>query len=320
MPFSFPIFDEDLELYFREARHETVLDIGPGEGKYGEMLRRVQPQAKRIAVEIDPSYVEQYKLCEIYDEVRVQDAARLMDHPEESFSAVIIGDCIEHMRKSVGVDLLNFLVYRSRIIILVFPVQMLQNVWQGHANEAHLSVWTRHDFVGFDHIYLQRDLICLCLVRGYLSRTTEWIPSAVMPRFGYPNVTAYYNEKPERWELADLDTLRHEAAVRELHSVIPNLRRFILVDEMQSGLMADEPQRALPFLERHGQYQGMPANDADAIAELERQCAAGVQYIVFAWPTFWALTFYQGLMELLHARYRCLLKNERLVIFELQGG
>jgi SAM-dependent methyltransferase len=318
MPISLPNFDEDLALYFREARHETVLDIGPGEGKYGAMLQRVQPQAKRIALEIDPSYIEQYKLGEIYDEVRVLDAARLLDQPEESFSAVIMGDCIEHMRKSVGVDLLNFLVYRSRILILTFPVQMPQNVWQGHSSEAHLSVWTRHDFAGFDHLYLQRDLIHLCLIRGYLSRTIEWMPAAVMQRFGYPNVTAFYNEKPERWELADVETLRRETAVRELRAVIPDPRQFLLVDEMQSGLMAELPQRTLPFLERIGQYWGMPTNDAEAIAEVERQCAAGVHYLVFAWPTFWALTCYPGLIELLDTRHRCLLKNERLVIFELQ--
>jgi len=51
-------------------------------------------------------------------------------------------------------------------------------------------------------------------------------------------------------ELADLDTLRHETVLRELHSAIPDPQRFILVDEMQSGLMDDYPQRALPFRER----------------------------------------------------------------------
>ena len=40
MPYSSPIFDNELELYFREVHHSSVLDIGAGEGKYGEMLRR----------------------------------------------------------------------------------------------------------------------------------------------------------------------------------------------------------------------------------------------------------------------------------------
>jgi len=44
MPYSSPIFDNELELYFREVVTASVLDIGAGEGKYGEMLRRVQPK------------------------------------------------------------------------------------------------------------------------------------------------------------------------------------------------------------------------------------------------------------------------------------
>ena len=63
MPLSLPLFDEELELYFRHAAHDSVLDIGPGEGKFGKLLRRVQPTARRLAVEVDAGYVEQYRCC-----------------------------------------------------------------------------------------------------------------------------------------------------------------------------------------------------------------------------------------------------------------
>jgi predicted TPR repeat methyltransferase len=82
--------------------HDSVVDIGPGEGKYGRMLRGVQPNIKLIGVELDADYVEQYKLRDLYDEVWVLDAAELMNNPDRTFDAVIIGDCIEHMRKSIG--------------------------------------------------------------------------------------------------------------------------------------------------------------------------------------------------------------------------
>jgi hypothetical protein len=49
-----------------------------------------------------------------------------MNDVGRTYDAVILGDCIEHMRKSVGLDLLNFLVYRSSIIVVKFPVQMIQ--------------------------------------------------------------------------------------------------------------------------------------------------------------------------------------------------
>jgi hypothetical protein len=318
MPVSLPIFDDDIELYFRQAQHETVLDIGPGQGKYGRMLRRVQPSARLIGVEVDPAYVEQYKLRELYDEVWVRDAAGLMDDPRRAFSAVIIGDCIEHMRKSVGVDLLSFLVYRSRIIIVVFPVQMVQNAWRGHVSEAHLSVWSERDFADFDRIFVERDLMRLCLIRGYLSRAIEWLPPAVMRRFGYESVTAFYDEKPQRWKLADLDTRRRDLCNRELSAIIPPTARFILVDEAQSGLMADAGGRAIPFVEHDGQYWGMPPDDQAAVAEVERQRQAGAAFIVFAAPALWAMTHYCGLLAHLRSRYRCVLENDRLTVFDLR--
>ena len=52
------------------------------------------------------------------------------------FDLVIIGDCIEHMRKSDGVDLLNFLMYRSGYICVIYPEAYIQDDWDGHAAEG----------------------------------------------------------------------------------------------------------------------------------------------------------------------------------------
>lgn len=315
MPRSLPIFDEEIELYFTHVPHPLVLDIGPGEGKFGRMLRRLQPSARLIGVEIEPAYIQQYRLGEIYDELWVQDATRLLEHPERVYSAVILGDCLEHLRKSAGVDLLNLLVYRSRIILIKFPVQMVQNAWQGHASEAHLSVWSERDFANFDHIYRRRDLMRLCLIRGYLSNTIEWLPENLMRRWGYPSVKAYYDEDPRRWALADQQTLRREACERTLAGLLPAGARTILVDEGQSGLLTDQ---ALPFTERNGQYWGMPPDDAAAIAEIERQRGHGAAFIVFAQPALWALTHYPAMTDHLRRRYRCVLEEDCLVVFDLR--
>jgi len=87
MPMSLPTFDEELEIYFRHAAHDNVLDIGPGEGKFGKMVRRAQPTARRIGAEVDPDYVEQYGLKEIYDELKIMDARRLSDDVTASFAS-----------------------------------------------------------------------------------------------------------------------------------------------------------------------------------------------------------------------------------------
>jgi hypothetical protein len=318
MPQSMPIFDDELELYFRGQPHDSILDIGPGEGKYGQLLKRVQPGTRRIGVEIDPSYVEQYKLRDVYDDVLIMDAAKLMDDVRRKFGAVIIGDVIEHMRKSTGVDLLNFLAYRSQIIIVKFPVQMLQDDWHGHVSEAHVSVWNEVDFATFDHVHVERDLMRLVLIRGYLNRTIEWLPKPFIERLGWPSCTAYYDERPDRWKLADRETRWRTQTEAELRSILGAADPFILIDEDQTNLLAAEQSRKLPFVEKGGAYYGMPADDQHAIDELERLRARGAAFAVIAQPSFWALTYYPRFAAHLDQRYRKRMANDRVVVYELR--
>jgi hypothetical protein len=318
MPFSMPMFDDDLELYFQHAEHQQVLDIGPGEGKYGKMLRRVQPAAKRMAVEIDPAYVEEYGLREIYDEVLVMDAARLMDDVRRTFGAVIIGDVIEHLRKSVGTDLLHFLVYRSHVIFVKFPVQIVQDDWEGHASEAHVSVWSALDFASFDHVLVEQGAMQMAVIRGYRNRVIEWLPAPFIQALGYPTCRAFYAEHPERWTRADRETRWRQQCDAALEALIKPGEPFIMIDEEQSGLLAQAAQWRRPFLERDGQYYGMPANDDGALAELERQRAAGARWLVIAESCFWVIRFYPRLMDELSRKHRCALQTTSLVVFELR--
>jgi hypothetical protein len=317
MPNSLPMFDEEIELYFARAQHERVLDIGPGEGKFGRMLRRVQPAAKRIAVELDAAYVEQYGLRDIYDEVLVMDATRLMDDVRLTFGAVIVGDVIEHLRKSAGTDLLNFLVYRSKVMFVKFPAQMLQNDWEGHASEAHVSVWSELDFASFDHIFVERDPMHIAIVRGYLNGAIEWLPQGFIRALGYESCTAYYNERPERWKRADRNTRWRQECDAALESVIRPGERFIMVDEEKSGLLERLSEWRIPFLEHDTQYYGMPLNDDSAINELQRQVMAGAKWLVIAQNSFWVLQFYPGLTRELHTTHHCEVQNDSFVVFRL---
>jgi hypothetical protein len=319
MPYSSPVFDSELELYFREVRHGSVLDIGAGEGKYGEMLRRVQPKTRLIAVELDAGYVEEYRLRDLYDEVWDRDAADLMNDLDRTYDAVILGDCIEHMRKSVGLDLLNFLVYRSRIIVVKFPVQMIQDPYYGHKSEAHISVWSEHDFRGMDCVFVERDFICLAIVRGYLNQTMDWLPDAVMQRFGYASTAEFYARDPARLSLADVESRREGAARSEIRASVPAGATYILVDELQTRLAADAEHRALPFLEREGEYWGLPGDSGEAVREIERMRGSGCTHIVFAWPAFWWLDHYREMTEYLRARSRCVLESDRLKVFDLRA-
>lgn len=320
MPFSDAAFDMEVELYFRLTGHETVLDIGPGEGKYGKLLRGARPDARLIGIELDADYVAEYKLRDLYDEVWVMDAGDLINDANRVFDAVIIGDCIEHMRKSVGLDLLNFLVYRSKVILVKFPLQMLQNAWEGHASEAHLSVWSKNDFNGMDCLFAERNFICLALVRGYLNQTIEWIPPAVTQCFGYASMTEFYTSEPARLSLADVASRRETLCRSEIRHTVPSGASYILVDELQTTLACDNERISLPFLEKQGKYWGHPADDGQAISEIERMRQSGCTHIVFAWPAMWWLDCYEAFNQYLRSNYPCILDNEFMVAFDLRRG
>jgi SAM-dependent methyltransferase len=109
-----------------------------------------------------------------------------------------------------------------------------------------------------------------------------------------------------------------EVARQEIARLIPPGSSFILVDDAQwGGAPLPDGRRAIPFLERDGQYWGPPADDAMAIRELERVRQAGASQIVFAWPCFWWLEHYAGLCQHLRRSYPCILENERLIVFQL---
>jgi SAM-dependent methyltransferase len=113
MPYSDFVFDREVEGLIESMLPRSVLDIGPGAGKYGKMIQGLRSRGVDIphlaAIEIDASYVEQFELNGIYDVVQVGDATSLPDiGPDACWDLVILGDVLEHFRKSRGVVLLDY--------------------------------------------------------------------------------------------------------------------------------------------------------------------------------------------------------------------
>jgi hypothetical protein len=112
---------------------------------------------------------------------------------------------------------------------------------------------------------------------------------------------------------------RLDRAAGELKTVIPPESLSILVDENHWGKTRNELERAmLPFLERNGQYWGLPKNDEAAIGELERMRGAGAQYLIFPWHSFWWLEYYTGFRQRLHVSFPCLVRSHDLIVFKLR--
>ena len=100
--------------------------------------------------------------------------------------------------------------------------------------------------------------------------------------------------------------------------MIPLGDSFILVDGCEWGSTFIDGRRAIPFLERDGQYNGCPADDETAIRELERLRHGGANFIVFGWPAFWWLNHYADFREFLERTFSRIHSNDRIVAFDLR--
>ena len=163
---------EFLNLLLRAPDLNRVLDVGAGAGKYGALVRRHRPSVRDVvALEAYGPYVDQFALQTIYSKVIIGLAISLLDDPNEKWDLVILGDVLEHMPKSIGLDVLHFLVYRTRYLWLQWPIRYLQGPEAGNDLEAHISVWSEDDVSPLQTSYVRYAEVPLeaYAVDGYLN-------------------------------------------------------------------------------------------------------------------------------------------------------
>ena len=178
MPYSDPSFDAEIAKFVKNHPMSKYLDIGVGSGKYSEIINKNVKNPTIVGVEAETDYISQFKLKEKYSVLYNQKIEDFIDeNPDFHTDIVIIGDCIEHLKKSDGVDILHFLVYRSSYIILVFPTQYVQYSWKGHSTEAHRSVWDASDFKQFEFKIKRKGVMNMAIIKGFLnSSKTTYVP------------------------------------------------------------------------------------------------------------------------------------------------
>ena len=106
-------------------------------------------------------------------------------------------------------------------------------------------------------------------------------------------------------------------SARELRSFIPQGTKFILVEDGSFQCEFSANKNAIPFIERDGKFWGPPADDNTAICELERLRQSGACFIAFLTSGFWWLDYYSGLRQYLQTKYRCVMENKYLIVFDL---
>lgn len=144
-----------------DVAHRTVLDIGPGWGKYERLLREyLNIKPERIdAVEAWYPYIGAHGLEHRYDTVfhgrasdpvwhgpagEAFDAAQLL----AGYDLVLMVDVIEHMPRDEAIELLGRIPGR---VVICTPVDYFSNGPGLPPTEEHVSHWVRADWDDLGH-------------------------------------------------------------------------------------------------------------------------------------------------------------------------
>lgn len=196
-------------------------------------------------------------------------------------------------------------VRKELVHIRVHPEQESQTHWHSDHGTGKFAMMAEHiDAIAY---------LLLC-ERACDSSERRWLAERLLALNARQSELAHSLLPNLYWTWSE----RLDLATQEIATLIPPGDTFILVDQNQWGSEVVAGRHAIPFLERDGQYWGPPADDETAIRELERLRRVGASFIVFGWPAFWWLEQYAELHRHLRSQFCCVLKNPRLVVFDMQ--
>ena len=304
------------------VRPGSVIDIGCGVGTWLSVFR--EHGARRV-LGVDGDYVDRQMLQIPAEDFRPFDLTKPL-RIEERFDLAVSVEVGEHLPPQAAPTFVETLTLLAPVVLFAASIPYQGGV--NHLNEQWPTYWqslfATHSYEVIDclrrHIwddaqvqYWYAQDAMLYASREYLANHAELAREQSRTSLGQLSVV-----HPRRYlELVEWEMPR-AIAIQELALLIGRDELIILADEDQwdcNGQIAG--RRCLPFTESDGRYNGPPGDDVYAIAELERLRTAGARWIAFAWPAFWWLEHYRGLDQHLRSKYRPVLENERLKLFNL---
>jgi hypothetical protein len=297
----------------RQLKPNSILDVGVGFGKWGHLFREY---TDILAAEHDPPRYrrENWKVRidgieghapyltpmheYFYDKIHIGDACELLANLPP-YDLIFLGDIIEHFDKAKGRKLLRE-AYEHALKALIVTTPKYETAQEGLCGnelERHRSLWSAKDFAEFP---------------GSVVKTIDRATLiAVLPRPGVPPLDFTF-ASPKSSAIRRLGL-----AAQEITKRVPLEQVFVLVDEEQlRGLLPH--RKALPFLQKEGEYWGPPPDDETAIQQLEQLRQAGAARIVFVWPCFWWLDHYATFNRYLRDQFPTMLENKKVIIFDLE--
>lgn len=108
-------------------------------------------------------------------------------------------------------------------------------------------------------------------------------------------------------------------SIDELLSAVPKGEACIFIDDNTWGIGPQlEGRRIFPFTEKEGHWNGNPADDRQAIEELQKLCSAGASYLAIAGNSKWWKDHYLGFSKHLSSHANLILENERITLYNIR--
>ena len=138
MPHSSEEGKVDTAEWVKKIDAKTVLDIGPGAGRYSDLFKENNITFEKInSVEVWEPYVSKYGLLDKYDNVFIEDARNWEDF---NYDLIIFGDVLEHMTKEEAISLWNKAKKHAKYAVISIPIiHYHQDDVDGNPYERHIK-------------------------------------------------------------------------------------------------------------------------------------------------------------------------------------
>src|SRR5437867_1091308 len=149
----------------RQLKPQSILDVGVGFGKWGHLFREYTDilaaendpkryQRKKWRVRIDgieghAAYLTPMHRF-LYNRIYIGDARKVIRRLRR-YDLIFLGDIIEHLEKSLGMNLIATCALKARkAVVLTTPkYETLQPELCANELERHHSLWSARDFKDF---------------------------------------------------------------------------------------------------------------------------------------------------------------------------
>jgi SAM-dependent methyltransferase len=296
----------------------SVIDVGCGLGTW---LSVFEQAGVEDVFGIDGNYVDR-SMLQIADERFIPFDLKKPIQIDRQFDLVVSLEVAEHLPKKCAKTFVESLTKLGPVVLFsaAIPFQGGTN----HINEQWPDYWASYfKENGYEAIDCFRKKV-------WQDDNVEWWYAQNILLFSQKDYLASNPLLKEEFETTHpsqlsivhprkyLELVWIQLTAQDLANLIPKEDKFIFVDQEQLRELMALGNQAIPFLESSGQYWGPPADDGTAIRELTRLRKSGAKYLAFVWPAFWWLKYYTEFYRAVCSHYRCVLRNERLVLFDLR--